>query len=58
MATFLAHPAVQDIPAILETTGPDGTYVGELALLRKLHAKGLARSRARARARARSQSAS
>jgi deoxyribonuclease-4 len=58
MATFLAHPAFQDIPAILETSGPDGTYVGELALLRELHAKGLARSRARARRAARSQSAS
>ena len=57
MAAFLAHPAFQGLPAILETTGPDGTYVGELALLRKLHAKGRAASRARAR-RARSQSAS
>jgi deoxyribonuclease-4 len=57
MATFLAHPAFQGFPAILETTGPDGTYVGELALLGKLHARGLARSRARAR-RARGQSAS
>jgi deoxyribonuclease-4 len=40
MATFLAHPAFQGIPAILETRGPDGTYVGELALLRELHRKG------------------
>jgi deoxyribonuclease IV len=42
MATFLAHPAFQDLPAILETTGADGTYVGELALLRTLHEKGVA----------------
>ena len=40
MATFLAHPAFQDIPAILETLGPDQTYVGELRLLRELHRKG------------------
>lgn len=40
MATFLAHPAFQDLPAILETRGPDGTYVGELALLEELHRKG------------------
>ena len=40
MATFLAHPAFQDVPAILETPGPDGTYVGELRLLRELHRKG------------------
>ncbi len=46
MATFLAHPAFQGLPAILETAGPDGTYVGELALLEQLHAEGLeARSR-------------
>jgi deoxyribonuclease-4 len=40
MATFLAHPLFQDIPAILETRGPDGTYVGELELLRALHRSG------------------
>jgi deoxyribonuclease-4 len=40
MATFLAHPAFQEIPAILETRGPDGTYVGELALVKKLHREG------------------
>jgi hypothetical protein len=40
LGTFLAHPAVQDLPAILETAGPDGTYVGELALLRKLRSNG------------------
>jgi len=46
LATFLAHPAFQELPAILETLGPDGTYAGELALLRTLHARGLAASRA------------
>ena len=40
MAMFLAHPAFQGIPAILETRGPDGTYVGELRLLKELHRKG------------------
>jgi deoxyribonuclease IV len=45
MATFLGHPAFQDLAAILETAGPDGTYVGELKLLRALHAKGRRRRR-------------
>jgi deoxyribonuclease-4 len=40
LATFLAHPAFQGLPAILETYGPDGTYVGELRLLRDLHRTG------------------
>jgi deoxyribonuclease-4 len=40
LGTFLAHPAVQDLPAILETAGPDGTYVGELSLLKKLRSNG------------------
>jgi deoxyribonuclease-4 len=42
LATFLAHPAFQRLPAILETAGPDGTYAGELALLRDLHGGGVA----------------
>jgi deoxyribonuclease-4 len=46
MATFLAHPAFQGLPAILETAGADGTYAGELALLRTLHERGLAAARA------------
>ena len=50
LATFLAHPAFQGRPAILETPGPDGTYVGELRLLRELHRKGR-RRQARRRAR-------
>jgi deoxyribonuclease-4 len=45
MATFVGHPAFQDLPAILETAGPEGTYVGELKLLRALHAKGRRRWR-------------
>ena len=44
MATFLAHPAFQAIPAILETPGADGSYAGELSLLRALHSRGLAPS--------------
>lgn len=40
IATFLGHPAFQDLPAILETPGPDGSYAGELRLLRELHRKG------------------
>jgi deoxyribonuclease IV len=50
LATFLAHPAFQSLPAILETPGPDGTYVGELRLLRELHRKGR-RRQARRRSR-------
>jgi deoxyribonuclease IV len=46
MAAFLANPAFQPLPAILETAGADGTYVGELALLRTLHEQGLAAARA------------
>ena len=42
MATFLAHPAFQGLPAILETPDADGSYAGELRLLRRLHKKGLA----------------
>jgi deoxyribonuclease-4 len=39
LATFLAHPAFQELPAILETPGPDG-YAHELELLRDLHKRG------------------
>ncbi len=39
LATFLAHPAFQELPAILETAGPDG-YAEELKLLRQLHKQG------------------
>lgn len=47
LGTFLAHPAFQGLPAILETPGPDGTYAGELALLRKLYRAGRRRRAAR-----------
>ena len=49
MATFLAHRAFQGLPAILETPGADGTYVGELALLRALHERGIGARAARRR---------
>ena len=42
MATFLAHPAFQGLPAILETPDADGSYADELRILRRLHKKGLA----------------
>jgi len=43
LATFLAHPALQGLPAILETPGPDGhgPDAAELARLRALHRTGL-----------------
>jgi len=41
---LLAHQAFQEIPAILETPGADGSYVGELTLLAALHSRGLAPS--------------
>jgi deoxyribonuclease-4 len=44
LGTFLAHPAFQQLPAILETPGPDG-YANELKLLRELHKRGLSRKR-------------
>jgi deoxyribonuclease-4 len=49
LGTFVAHPAFDGLPAILETAGPDGTYVGELRLLRELRRKGRRRLAARAR---------
>ena len=55
LGTFLAHPAFQDLPALLETPGPDGhgPDADEVRRLRELHARGMARSRRRkARARA------
>ena len=47
MSTFLAHPAFQELPAILETHGPDGGYAGELELLRRLHRGGRRRRQQR-----------
>jgi deoxyribonuclease-4 len=49
LATFVAHPAFEGLPAILETPGPDGGYAGELKLLRELHRKGRRRAAARRR---------
>jgi deoxyribonuclease IV len=49
LATFVAHPAFDGLPAILETRGPDGTYVGELAQLRELRKKGRRRIASRRR---------
>lgn len=49
MGTFLAHPAFQGLPAILETAGPDGGYAGELALMKKLRANGRRRRPTRRR---------
>jgi deoxyribonuclease-4 len=53
LATFVAHPAFEGLPAILETPGPDGGYAGELKLLRELYRKGRRRAAARRRRRAR-----
>lgn len=52
IGTFVAHPAFETLPAILETHGPDGGYAGELRLLRELHRKGRRRLAARARRKA------
>jgi deoxyribonuclease-4 len=49
LGTFVAHPAFEKLPAILETRGPDGGYAGELLLLRELHRKGRRRLAARKR---------
>jgi deoxyribonuclease-4 len=49
LGTFLAHPAFQDLPAILETPGPEGhgPDAEELRRLRELHKRGTARARRR-----------
>lgn len=53
LGTFLAHPALQELPAILETPGPEGRGpdAAEVRALRALHRAGL---RAAARRAARS----
>ena len=53
LATFVAHPAFDGLPAILETRGPDGGYAGELRLLRDLRRKGRRRLAARRRRKSR-----
>ncbi len=47
LGTFLAHPAFQGLPAILETPGPDGhgPDKAELRRLRRLHARAAAAPR-------------
>jgi deoxyribonuclease-4 len=52
IGTFVAHPAFETLPAILETHGPDGGYAGELRLLRELHREGRRRLAARGRQKA------
>ncbi|HJU46778.1 MAG TPA: deoxyribonuclease IV [Gaiellaceae bacterium] len=49
LGTFLAHPAFQGLPALLETPGPNGHGPDreELQRLRDLHRRGLARARRR-----------
>jgi deoxyribonuclease IV len=44
LGTFLAHPAFQELPAVMEVPGPDnhGPDAGEMRKLRELHARGLA----------------
>ena len=44
LGTFLAHPALQELPAVMEVPGPDGhgADAGEMRKLRELHARGLA----------------
>lgn len=44
LSTFLAHPAFQALPAVMEVPGPDnhGPDQGEMRKLRELHARGLA----------------
>ena len=49
IGTFVAHPAFESLPAILETHGPDGGYAGELRILRELRRKGRRRLAARRR---------
>ena len=44
LGMFLAHPAFQGLPAVMEVPGPDnhGPDAGEMRKLRELHARGLA----------------
>jgi deoxyribonuclease IV len=44
LGTFLGHPALQGLPAVMETPGPDGhgADAGEMKKLRKLHAGAIA----------------
>ena len=51
LGAFLAHPAVQGLPAVMETPGPDdhGPDAAEIKKLRDLHARWTKGKRARAR---------
>ena len=51
LGAFLAHPAVQGLPAVMETPGPDnhGPDAGEMKKLRDLHARWTKGKRARKR---------
>jgi deoxyribonuclease-4 len=51
LAAMLGHPAVRNLPAVLEVPGPDdhGPDAAELAKLRALYKKGAARRRRRKR---------
>jgi deoxyribonuclease IV len=44
LGVFLAHPAVQELPAVMEVPGPDGhgADAGEMKKLRDLHARAMA----------------
>ena len=55
LAVTLSHPALADLPMLLETPGHDGKGPDaiEIAALRAMHAKGVKRRRQRARRRAR-----
>lgn len=54
LGTFLAHPAFQGLPAILETPGPEGRGpdAAEVRRLRDLHRNGVRNARRRAARRA------
>ena len=51
LGVFLAHPALQGLPAVLETPGPEGRGPGaeEVAELRELHARWTRKRTRRAR---------
>ena len=53
LATMLGHPAVRDLPAVLEVPGPDdhGPDAAEIAKLKALYKKGAARRRRQKRKR-------
>jgi deoxyribonuclease-4 len=44
LGVFLGHPALQELPAVMEVPGPDGhgPDAGDLRKLRELHARALA----------------